>query len=92
MRSNMINQGFAQGFLEYINNVLAGGLLSSLFSREEQSEIIAELVLCKKKHLIYNLHECLGACHETGTAKDATHSGQRHDHVSLFVLTNHKHH
>ena len=33
-----------QGFLEYINNVLAGGLLSSLFSREEQSEIIAELV------------------------------------------------
>lgn len=33
-----------QGFLEYINNVLAGGLLSALFTREEQSEIIQELV------------------------------------------------
>ena len=35
----------AQAFLEPINNVLAGGLLSALFSREEQSEIIAELVI-----------------------------------------------
>ena len=92
MRSNTTKQPFPQGFLEYINNVLAGGLLSSLFSREEQSEIIAELVLCIKKHLLRNLPQCLGACHETGTAKDATHSGQRHDHVSLFVLTNYKQH
>ena len=44
MSSSWSNAGYAQGFLEYINNVLAGGLLSSLFSREEQSEIIAELV------------------------------------------------
>ena len=61
---------FFQGFLEYINNVLAGGLLSSLFSREEQSEIIAELVLllgCASSFYTF-----LGSCDEAGTSKDAT--------------------
>lgn len=26
-----------QGFLEYVNNVLAGGLISNLFTRDEQA-------------------------------------------------------
>ena len=52
-QTKLDNCPFPQGFLEYINNVLAGGLLSSLFSREEQSEIIAELVLCITFFIIF---------------------------------------
>ena len=38
-----------ESFLESINNVLAGGLLSALYTREEQSEIISELVPIMKR-------------------------------------------
>ena len=38
-----------ESFLESINNVLAGGLLSALYTRDEQSEIISELVPIMKR-------------------------------------------
>ena len=38
-----------ESFLESINNILAGGLLSALFTREEQGEIIAELIPVMKR-------------------------------------------
>ena len=39
----------SENFLEYINNVLAGGLITSLYTREEQKEIIAELMPTMKR-------------------------------------------
>ena len=38
-----------EGFLEYINNVLAGGIVSNLFTRDEQSEIVTELLPIMKR-------------------------------------------
>ena len=38
-----------EGFLEYVNNVLAGGLISNLFTRDEQSEIVTELMPVMKR-------------------------------------------
>ena len=38
-----------ESFLESINNVLAGGLLSALYTGDEQSEIISELVPIMKR-------------------------------------------
>ena len=38
-----------EGFLEYVNNVLAGGLISNLFSRDELSEIVNECLPIMKR-------------------------------------------
>jgi len=38
-----------ENFLEYINNVLAGGLITSLYTREEQGEIVADLMPIMKR-------------------------------------------
>ena len=38
-----------EGFLEYVNNILASGLVSNLFTRDEQSEIITELIPIMKR-------------------------------------------
>ena len=38
-----------EGFLEYINNVLAGGIVSNLFTRDEQGEIVTELLPIMKR-------------------------------------------
>ena len=38
-----------ESFLEYINTVLAGGLITTLYTREEQKEIIAELMPVMKR-------------------------------------------
>ena len=38
-----------EGFLEYVNNVLAGGLISNLFTRDEQGEIVTELMPIMKR-------------------------------------------
>ena len=38
-----------EGFLEYVNNVLAGGLISNLFTRDEQGEIVTELLPIMKR-------------------------------------------
>ena len=38
-----------ESFLESINNVLAGGLLSALFTSEEKQEIISELIPIMKR-------------------------------------------
>ena len=38
-----------ESFLEYINNVLAGGLITSLYTREEQGEIVADLMPIMKR-------------------------------------------
>ena len=38
-----------EGFLEFVNNVLAGGLISNLFSREELSEIVNECLPIMKR-------------------------------------------
>ena len=38
-----------EGFLEYINNVLAGGIVTNLFTRDEQGEIVTELLPIMKR-------------------------------------------
>ena len=38
-----------EGFLEYVNNILASGLVGSLFTRDEQAEIITELIPIMKR-------------------------------------------
>jgi dynein heavy chain len=38
-----------EGFLEYVNNILASGLVSNLFTRDEQGEIITELIPIMKR-------------------------------------------
>ena len=38
-----------EGFLEYINNVLAGGQLMNIFTREEQAEIVNECISIMKR-------------------------------------------
>ena len=38
-----------EGFLEYVNNILASGLVGSLFTRDEQGEIITELIPIMKR-------------------------------------------
>ena len=38
-----------ESFLEYINNVLAGGLITSLYTREEQGEIVSDLMPIMKR-------------------------------------------
>ena len=36
IRNKQLLTSLSQGFLEYVNNVLAGGLISNLFTRDEQ--------------------------------------------------------
>ncbi len=39
-----------EGFLEYVNNILASsGLVSNLFTRDEQGEIVTELIPIMKR-------------------------------------------
>lgn len=38
-----------EGFLEYLNNILSSGVISSLFTKDEQAEIIQELTPIMKR-------------------------------------------
>ncbi|CAH8648691.1 unnamed protein product [Dicrocoelium dendriticum] len=38
-----------EGFLEYINNILASGMISGLFARDEMDEVLSALVPIMKK-------------------------------------------
>lgn len=38
-----------EGFLEYLNNILSSGVISSLFTRDEQQEIVSELTPVMKR-------------------------------------------